>query len=263
MDHPAPPPRTGLQPGDIAGALAWWREAGVDLHFGDVPTAWLTDQNAAPGQGDPPPFPAAPGPHATTDPAPAAQAAPFGGERAQWPTTLDAFARWWVEDPALDEGLVRNRVAPRGPAEAPLMVIVPQPEAADDERLLGGPEGRLLDAMLQAMELDPEAVRVAAVLPRHTPMVDWAQLAARGAGDLLAHHIHLAAPQRLIVFGSTILPLLGHDPTHSAQTLPSFNHEGRTVPLLAARELGALLARPQWKAGFWRNWLDWTGPLSA
>ena len=192
-----------------------------------------------------------------------APAAPLGGDPAHWPDDLPGFARWWMAEPSLDDGQLTERVPPRGAAAPAVMILVPQPEAGDREIFLGGPEGALLSAILGAMGIDQDSAYVAAVLPRHTPMVDWAALATRGAGALLAHHIGLVRPQRLIVFGASILPLLGHTPTHNAQTLPSFNHHGGSVPLLAARELGALMARPAWKAGFWRTWLDWTGTTTA
>jgi len=254
MDSGDPPHRAGLRPADISSALGWWREAGVDFDYTDAPIAWLsaaTDDSA--------PLPAAPRARAEPEAPADLPTVPFGGNRDGWPGSLADFPAWWLTEPTLDEGQAGQRVPPRGAAGAALMVIVPQPEAEDAGHLLGGAEGRLLEAMFAAMGLDATRVYVASALPRHTPLADWSGLAARGAGAVLSHHIGLVAPERLLVFGSTILPLLGHDPTHSAQTLRAFNHEGRSVPLLAARDLGALLARPAWKSGFWRTWLDWTG----
>ena len=271
MEAPVPHHSDPLRPGDLAAALAWWRDAGVDLDFADGPTRWLAP--AAPsGNGSAAALPdtarrpeaaAAAGTAPAASAALVAPAAPLGGDPSHWPDDLPGFARWWLEEPSLDDGQLAERVPPRGVAAPAVMILVPQPEAGDRETLLGGPEGALLAAILGAMGIDRDSAYIAAVLPRHTPMVDWAALATRGAGALLAHHIGLVRPQRLIVFGASILPLLGHTPTHNAQTLPSFNHHGGSVPLLAARELGALLARPAWKAGFWRTWLDWTGTTTA
>jgi DNA polymerase len=181
------------------------------------------------------------------------------GDPAALPSSLAAFHEWWLTEPALDDGQVRDRVPPCGAAGAPLMVIVAQPEAQDRDALLSGQEGRLLAGLLAAAGLDPGQVYFGSALPRHRPLPDWASLTARGLGQILAHHVALVAPHRLLVFGSSIPPLLGHDMAQNAQILPAIKHEGHSVPVLATRELGALLARPAWKAGLWRQWLDWTG----
>jgi DNA polymerase len=139
------------------------------------------------------------------------------------------------------------------------MLLVPFPEAEDRDRLLSGPHGKLAEAMLAAMGIAPEDAYLASVLTRHTPHPDWAALLRDGIGEVLVRHIALAAPRRLIVFDRNILPLLGHDPANSAQTLREFNHEGRTIPLLPAMDLGVMIDNPRRKASFWQRWLDWTG----
>jgi DNA polymerase len=68
----------------------------------------------------------------------------------------------------------------------------------------------------------------------------------------------LVAPRRIIVFGSNILPLLGHDLPKSPADLLKVNHEVAKSTLMVARELGALLGRASWKASFWQRWLEWT-----
>ncbi|MDR2856400.1 MAG: hypothetical protein LBV50_00945 [Novosphingobium sp.] len=245
---------------EVAAALDWWREAGVDSDFTDEPAPWLAPAEAkstaqaqahAGGntQGTAPPLP-------RTHPKPAI-------DSSGWPQALADFTPWWLSEPALDDGRVTGRVPPRGPiggkTEADIMVIVPDPERDDREQLLSGPQGRLLDAMLAAMGIMPEQVYLASVLPRHTPMADWPALAEKGFGNLLAHHVGLVKPERLIVLGSNILPLLGHEPAHKPAVSRQFAHEGSTIPLLAGKSLAALLERPLWKAGLWQEWLDWSG----
>lgn len=258
----------------LKAVLDWWREAGVDHAYGDEPRAWLAEPAApevaataespsgAPRQAQPiaPPRPI----HAPAPFAPAAPSAitPIAGLDAL-PANLADFRAWWLSEPTLDHGQVAGRVAPRGTRHAALMVLVDHPEAEDRERLLSGPQGRLLDAMLRAMGLAGsgvagDAVYVAACLPRHMPLPDWAALDAAGLGQVVRHHIALVQPQRLLVFGRHILPLLGHDPAKSAEPLRCFNHEGVTVPLLSARSLAALADKPRMKARLWQEWLDWT-----
>lgn len=235
---------------EIAAAIDWWRDAGVDCDFGDEPARWLKSAETR----------AATAEHRAAASAPPPPAADPAMDREAWPRDLGAFTAWWLSDPALDEGRVSGRVPPRGAPGADVMIIVPDPERGDEGegRLLSGAQGRLLDALLAAMAVAPETAYVASVLPRHMPMADWAALAAKGFGALLGHHIGLVAPRRLVALGSGILPLLGNDPTHSPAVLRNFNHDGVTIPLLAGKSLSALLERPRWKAGLWQGWLDLT-----
>lgn len=237
---------------DIADALAWWREAGVDHAYTDEPARWLAPVEEVAVTAAPERAP----PRRAAAPAPPEQAR-IGGDPAHWPTDLAAFQAWWMAEPSLVEGSILGRVPPRGNAGARLMILVEQPESEDREHLLAGPQGRLLAQMLAAMGIPEAETYLASALPRPDPLPDWPALAATGLGALIRHHAQLAVPERLLVLGSNILPLLGHDLAQSAQTLPPLNHEGRTIPLLGERGLPNL-ARPRAKAGFWQRWLDWT-----
>jgi hypothetical protein len=230
----------------IGAALDWWRDAGVDSDFADIPLRWIEPELAE--RLEEPSVGAAAKP---------SQQAPPEIERSNWPHDFESFAHWWLAELTLDDGQVVGRVAPRGMHRAPLMVLVAEPEREDSTQLLSGPQGRLLAGMLASMGLAPELVYIASVLPRHTPHADWNAAAARGLGELACHHVTLAAPERLIVFGSNILPLLGHDPANFAAGAAQFAHGDIALPMLAARDLAVLLERPRWKAGFWANWLDW------
>ncbi|MEO6040966.1 MAG: uracil-DNA glycosylase family protein [Croceibacterium sp.] len=232
----------------IAAAQGWWREAGVDLAFHDEPRAWLA----------PPPEtrerPAAP----VTGKAPQAPPA-IGGDRAGWPRDLAAFPAWWMEEPSLDSGPSRGRVPPRGPHAAPLMIVVPMPEAEDREALLSGPQGRLVANMIRAMGFAPDQIYLASALPRHAPMPDWPQLAADGMGEILRHHVGLVAPERLLVLGNDVLPFLGHDWAQAAPAVSDLSILSRKLPVLSSYAPGRLVDHPRLRAELWRRWLDWTG----
>lgn len=244
--------RETLSGREIAGALDWWREAGVDLDLGDSPQSWISAPEAVE-----PEAPVAPAARAAApEPAPVRQ---IVGDASALPGSLDDFLAWWMAEPALDHGMVHSRVPPRGSTGAEVMVLVSYPEAEDTETLLSGPNGKLLGAMLAAMGIAPERAYFASALPRHTPHPDWTALQREGLGAVLARHIALVSPKRLIVFDGNILPLLGHDPAKTSQILREFNHEGRSIPLLSSMELGVLRANPRRKASFWQRWLDWTG----
>ncbi|MGB3379677.1 MAG: uracil-DNA glycosylase family protein [Allopontixanthobacter sediminis] len=258
----APKSRTLIE--EFAAAQAWWTDAGVDQDFDDVATDWLAPPEPAGGAG--PADPSAPPPTGSQrNSSPAANAVPepaevprLGGEKAAWPTDLDTFRSWWLTEPSLDAGGSFPRIAPRGPAGAKLMIIVAEPEEQDSQDLLSGPLGSFLGNMLAAMGISADEVYFAAVLPRHLPMPDWQQLHAVGIGELLHHHIALAAPDKICALGRNIWPFLGHDLAQGPAFLPNFNHEGRSVPTLGAEGLAELLRSPPRRKRFWQRWLDWT-----
>ncbi|MDR6509743.1 DNA polymerase [Novosphingobium capsulatum] len=237
----------------VDAAFAWWEDAGLDGMLSDTPQSWLESDrkaaakaNAKAGNGaasfaPPPPPPA------------------MGGLSRDWPQTLDDFHAWWLETPSLPFPPAR-RIAPTGPAGAPLMILLPMPEADDEAGLLSGRGGKVVDGMLAALGLAREQVYCAAALPVHVPMPDWGQLRAEGLGALLAHHAALAAPQRVLILGrSGISTLLGHSLPNNAADLREFNHDGGCVPAVFAYDLAALVARPAHKAALWNRLLDWTG----
>jgi DNA polymerase len=235
----------------IAAALDWWREAGVDGDLGDAPQCWMmpappADASAAVVQ-----------PQAVKAQPAAPPPPPAELDRSRWPQDFAAFAPFWLADPWLDQGRTSGRVPPRGGHQAEVMILVAEPEREDGDMLLAGPQGRLLSAMLAAMQIAPEQTYLASILPRPMPHADWGEIAARGLGLLACHHIAMAAPKRLIVFGNTILPLLGHDPANNSAAAAHFQQGSCKVPLLAARDLAVLLERPRWRAAFWQSWLDW------
>lgn len=236
----------------IAGALEWWRNAGVDSDFADDPHDWLAKEV------EPEPEILSPLPLPIVAKAEEPRAL-IGGPPEAWPQDLAEFQAWWLGEPSLDHGDLSRRVAPRGPQGAELMVLVADPEEGDAETLLSGPHGKLIAAITTALELADAQVYLASALPRRTPMPDWNQLAADGLAAVVKHHIALAQPKRLLTFGSGVSSLLGHDPAKNPAFLPGINHEGRSLPLLAAMDLAALLARPRAKAGLWQRLLDWTG----
>ena len=233
----------------IAAAQAWWREAGVDMIYHDEPQGWLAEPE--------------PEPEASAAPAVAKKPAPaprprIGGDPASWPQDLASFRDWWLTEPSLDAGGTSPRLAPRGEAGAEVMLLVPMPEAGDADTLLSGREGKLLASLATAIGLPPEAVYIATALPRHTPLPDWEQVTADGMGEVLLHHIQLAAPKRLIVLGMRILPLLGHDPAQLAPAVSELAIQPAAVPMLATYGPDKLLANARARAALWQRWLDWT-----
>ncbi|MFM7404252.1 MAG: hypothetical protein ACKO1N_09240 [Erythrobacter sp.] len=266
MDSKTPMTRPDLTLArELEAALDWWRMAGVDSDFSDDATAWLAE---APLDS---PAPAGTTARATASapvsaPKAARAAVPISPPSAPAsarrdllgdspPADLAAFREWWMTDPALETARGFPRIAPLGSAGARLMVLIPQPEEADRERLLSGPQGRLLANILAAMGLAPSAAYLAAALPSHTPMADLAGLAAGGMDAVTAHHIDLVAPRQVIAFGSGLAPMLG---AVNEQSLREINYVAGKVPLLMSETLDALMEMPRLKARFWRRWMEWS-----
>ncbi len=220
----------------LAAAQDWWRVAGVDCAFVDEPQAMLraeVAEVAAPARK------AMPVVEETAPPvAPALNAADL-------PQTLAAFADWWC-DPASPLPQVSGlRVPPRGEAAARLMIVVPMPEAGDVE-LLSDIQGRMIGNMLKALGIAPDAAYFASALPAPMAVPDWEGLAAGGLGTVLAHHIALARPDRVLLLGSPLAKLLVEEPA---------------MPMLAAFAPDQLLAHPRQRARLWGRLLDWMPPV--
>lgn len=229
---------------DYAAALEWWREAGVDLDYAEEPTAWLREPEVEqePEPGPPPRSVPRPATGALDRALAKAPGAPIGGDPARWPADLADFRDFWLTEPSLDPGALDDRVAPLGEAGAPLMVLVGQPEEGDREVLLSGEQGALLSRILRAMGFDESQAYLASALPRSTPMPDWDDLAERGLAALTRHHIALAKPGRLIVFGRA----------------PEMLARDSSVPTLAAPQLETLARSAAQKRKFWNGWLEWS-----
>ena len=120
------------------------------------------------------------------------------------------------------------------------------------------PQGRLVASMLQAMGFDPEAVYIAAALPRYEVVPDWAALGRDGLGEVLRHHLALAAPERLIVLGRDVSPLLRHDWTQPAPAVDEISIQARKLPVMTSFSPARLLEQPGLRKRLWQQWLEWS-----
>lgn len=262
MNAPEPPVIPNVSE-EVASAMEWWRDAGVDYDFSDDVTAWLSSPPAEQEQT------ASQNAAATRQPGTAQRAAKpessaipetlridfFAGNK---PQTLDEFREFWLTAVGLDAIGPRGRVAPRGQAGADLMVLVVDPEEGDQGTLLSGPLGQLLGNILSAMGSPPEKVYFASALPRHTPMADTASLAASGLDEVVRHHISLAKPQKIIAFGARLTPFIAESLTQPEKSLRKNNYSAALPPILATEGLESLMETPPLKARFWRRWMEWS-----
>ena len=254
MDHAEPSLSGADLAEEFAAALDWWREAGVDNDYADDATEWLTENQSETAEGSAQVKPARPRKQPAAPPPPKK----IGGDKNSWPAELPAFQQWFTSDPSIDDGGAYPPVAPSGPAQPALMVIVAEPEENDSESLLSGPQGRLVTGMLRAAGVARDEIYIASVLRRHTPMPDWDGLRGSGIGELLAHHVGLVGPKRILTFGRNIPPLLGNDTAQGAALLHNFNHDGDSIPVLGVGSLPELLRSAPRRQRFWQRWLEWT-----
>ncbi|NVD43926.1 hypothetical protein [Qipengyuania atrilutea] len=268
--EPSPSRREVPLPELAEAALEWWLEAGVDSNFSDDAQAWLGDPADATENIDvtltqaaelSPKKPAR-APQKVFSPADRITHGSLAESSIRnpenWPAEFSAFNQWWLSDEVLPDGDTRPAVAPEGPQGAPLMIVIPHPNETDRARLLEGPAGAFLTSMLAAMGLAKESVYLASVLPRYTPLPDWDAESARGLGSLARHHIVLAKPERVLLLGRFLLPVIVDKEVSDVRAPFELEAGSAKIPLLAAQPLGALARSAQRRRRFWESWLDWT-----
>lgn len=213
---------------EIASALGWWADAGVDALIDEQPRNWLA--------------------RAPTATAPSASVLPAA---AALPDTLDAFIAWRMAGDDVPEAAWGvPRVAPAGRHDAPLMVLVDCPS---DAALLAEAEQRLFARMLAAIGSAPDDVHLAATM--------WAEPAVkpepavRGRLEHLArHHVKLARPRATLALGDAASrALLAMNMAEARGRLHRVNHDGADMLVVASYHPRFLLQRPAAKAGSWAD----------
>lgn len=228
--------------------MAWWALAGVDTAVSERPVNWLRPvmprdvPHSAPARATAPAFPSsAP---ASEIPAP-----------ESLPGNLEEFQSWLAESKGLYEaGWAGSRVLPAGPANAPLMIIGDMPDPEDEETgtLLSGDAGRLLDAMLAAIGLDRDRTYLASLSLTRFPGGMFDEADGTALALRMRHHIHLAAPRRVLLLGERTSRFLL--PTNGPGMQPGLrilNHQGGTVEAVVVPHPRLLLRQPEGKAQSW------------
>lgn len=244
----------------LEAALDWWREAGVEDEYSDEAIKWLAEPEekhavASPDPKKPPEEPKqTPIERAFEG---SAAAAHIGGPVEAYPQTLENFRQWWMSAETLSPLGPERRLPPRGVAGAKLMILVPEPLEADTEQLLSGAPGRFLSAILAAMGIGEHEAYLASALPAPLSLPDWSDLAVRGLTDVTRHHVTLAAPHQVLVFGRSLAPLFDV-PVERAREPAVVKAGEKTLPLMLAPELAELARSAPRRRNFWNRWLDWT-----
>ncbi|AJP71435.1 uracil-DNA glycosylase family protein [Sphingomonas hengshuiensis] len=219
----------------IASALEWWRDAGVDTLVDDDPRDWL----------------AVVAPRIGSETAPAAVAAPAP---EVLPDTLEAFVAWRLSDAAPETAWMAPRVGPSGPIDAEWVVITDIPESEDSDRLMTGPEGRLLDRMLAALGLSRESVYLAAIATARPVAARIPPDEAARLGELLRHHLSLLAPRKLLLLGQSAAGVLSETAgSGAANRIHDIKEFGGNTATVATYHPRFMLERPAIKAEVWKH----------
>lgn len=238
--------------------LDWWMLAGVDATVGETPANWLE----APPVNDNAPrrrmvserveeLP--PLPEILLKKNHDAQAKNRGP--LVFPEEWHAFQNWLAAgDDVPGTGWDARRVLPMGEQNSETMIITAWPELDDQRagRHFTGAMGVLVENMLQAVGLKLDQCYVAS-------MASTRPAGGRCHADdlpelqrLLAHHIKLAQPQRIILMGHDISRIItGQDMPRLRGHMLKINQNGQDFAVIALPHPAMMLLRPAHKAAAW------------
>lgn len=212
-----------------ASALAWWSEAGVDTLVAEEPRDWLKPKA-------PPPVAA---PEAETGPADAL------------PDTLDAF-RAWLATATLPFPTIGPRLLPAGDPFAGLMVMIDMPSPSGG--WFEGEADSLFDRMLSAMKgLSRERIYLTTLSPARA-IGRFDAPALRYLAESARHHVGLAAPSALLIFGDQCAQaLLGASVASARGRWHELETPNGPVPTMATLRPEQLVDRPNLKGSVWTD----------
>ena len=160
-----------------ASALKWWNDAGVDTIVAEAPRNWLERAVAKPVSAAEPEAP------------------------AEMPATLDAFQAWLASAALPFAPPSAPRLSPAGDPASGLMVMTDMPALGGV--FFGGEAEELFDNMMAAMKppRGRETIYLATLSPARTPSGVLDRSSETALAAIARHHIGLAAPRALLLFG--------------------------------------------------------------
>jgi DNA polymerase len=240
-----------MSPADAASVLQWWSDAGVDVLIDEEPHDWLRPQAKAAA-----PVPAAePGRAPPSARAPAPAPAPVAAE--DFPGQLDLFQAWLQTHERLPfASPSAPRVCPSGDPASGLMIVADMPSTEDcgSGTLISGEAGRLFDRMLAAIGRDRGSIYLAALSCLRSPDGRLATEPAKACATLARHHIGLAQPKAVLLFGDAVSKAMLGMPMAQARGRwhEIVTHAG-PVKALVTLPPSLLLTNPAHKALAWAD----------
>lgn len=225
-------------PSAAESALSWWTEAGVDTLVSEAPRDWLK-----------------PLPVNQPAPAPAPAAAEPSGEAL--PGQLDLFQAWLASSDRLAFAAPSvPRICPAGDPASGLMILADMPTGEDCAAgtLISGEAGRLFERMLAAIGRERGSVYLAALSCIRSPSGQLNSESMKSCAALARHHIGLAAPRAVLLFGdSCAKALLGLSVPQARGRWHELATHAGPVKALATIAPRQLLESPRLKALAWAD----------
>jgi DNA polymerase len=225
-----------FSPADAESALAWWAEAGVDTLVDEAPRDWLRPKSR--------------------EAAPEAPA-PVEPQEETLPGQLDLFQVWLASSDRLAFAApAAPRVCPAGDPASGLMILADMPTGEDCTAgaLISGEAGRLFERMLAAIGRDRNSVYLAALSCIRSPSGQLNSDSMKSCAALARHHIGLAAPRAVLLFGdSCAKALLGLSVPQARGRWHEIATHAGPVKALATIAPRQLLDSPRLKAMAWAD----------
>jgi DNA polymerase len=219
---------------EAASALQWWADAGVNILVDEAPRDWLRPKAKAP-------------------------AAPIPAEAPAdaLPDQLELFRGYLRDHDALPFASPNaRRVCPAGDPASGLMILTDMPAAEDCSTgtLLSGDVGRLFDRMLAAIGRDRNSIYLASLSCLRSPDGRFTGDTATQCVTLARHHVGLAGPRVLLLFGDACSKaLLGLGMAQARGRWHEVATHAGPVKTIVTLPPSYLLAQPSAKAHAWAD----------
>jgi DNA polymerase len=220
---------------EARSALAWWLEAGVDVALQEEARDWLK--------------PSPPRNPVSAEPAPAANVAEISHD------TLAELQQWLASSAQLPlASATAKRILPHGPENAAVMLLSDAPalEDAAASQPIGGDAWVLAQKMLSAIGIRADEAYSASLSFIHAPGTRMTERDRAACAEVARHHIRVAKPRRLLLFGDgPCAALLGKRLVEARGHV----HKVEGVRTVATFHPRHLINRPLDKALAWRDLL--------
>jgi len=219
---------------EARSALAWWLEAGVDVAVQENPRDWLKP---------------APPRKPVPEPVPVANVAEVSHD------TLAELQQWLASSAQLPlASATARRILPHGPENAAIMLLSDAPalEDAAAGQPIGGEPWVLARKMLAAIGLKEDEAYSASLSCIHAPGSRMSEKERQACAEVARHHIRVAKPERLLLFGDgPCVALLGKRLVEARGHV----HKVEGVRTVATFHPRQLINQPSNKARAWKDLL--------